>query len=308
MTSTWNRSVWLAIAAAIALSCADAGTGGVVAAPVARGATPRVSTTLVINEIDYDTVGTDVAEFVELFNVSGGGINLDDYSVVFVNGTGGGAAEYLTVDLPDVELASHDYYVLCGDPANVENCDLDMPGSMGVIQNGDPDAIAVYDNGGTTPVLVDTVSYGGDTGAPYTEGTGTSAVDYNSIDGSLVRQPDGDDSDDNDADFTFSTTPTPGESNGGAADDAGSDADTDADSDSDAGSDADADSDTDTDADADADSDTDTDADTDADSDADADTDTDADAGAGGGGDSGCGCAAAGSRTTGTLLGALLVR
>jgi hypothetical protein len=318
MVRASKRRVWSALAVAAALWGSCDGESAVVGATGGPRAAPRSSTTLVINEIDYDTVGTDVAEFVELFNVSGGGINLDDYSVVFINGTGGGATEYLTVDLPNVTLAGHDYYVLCGDAANVDNCDLDMTGSMGVIQNGEPDAIAIFYNGGGSPVLVDTVSYGGNSGAPYTEGTGTTAVDYNSVEGSLVRQPDGDDSDDNDADFSFSTSPTPGASNGGGAADAGSDtdadvdagsdggADADADTDTDADTDADGDTDTDTDTDSDADADADTDSDTDADADGDADADADVDAGSGGSGDSGCGCSAAGALPPRGLLGSLL--
>ena len=38
-----------------------------------------VSTTLVINEVDYDQPSGDTAEFFELKNVSGGPINLDPY-------------------------------------------------------------------------------------------------------------------------------------------------------------------------------------------------------------------------------------
>jgi hypothetical protein len=50
-----------------------------------------VSTSLVINEIDYDQPGTDTAEFLELKNVSGSSIGLDDYSVELVNVNAGGA-------------------------------------------------------------------------------------------------------------------------------------------------------------------------------------------------------------------------
>ena len=38
------------------------------------------STTLVINEVDYDQPGTDTAEFIEIKNVSAAAINLDAYA------------------------------------------------------------------------------------------------------------------------------------------------------------------------------------------------------------------------------------
>ncbi len=60
------------------------------------------STSLVINEVDYDQPGTDAAEFLELKNVSGAPIGLDAYGLAFVNGANG--STYLTVDLPDVVL------------------------------------------------------------------------------------------------------------------------------------------------------------------------------------------------------------
>ena len=47
--------------------------------------TPRAHN-IVINEIDYDQVGTDNAEFVELINVSAGPVNLDNYTLELVNG------------------------------------------------------------------------------------------------------------------------------------------------------------------------------------------------------------------------------
>ena len=45
------------------------------------------STTLVINEVDYDQPSTDSAEFLEIKNVSTGAINLDPYQLRFVNGS-----------------------------------------------------------------------------------------------------------------------------------------------------------------------------------------------------------------------------
>src|SRR5687768_10250172 len=131
------------------------------------------STTLVINEVDYDQPMADTAEFLELKNVSSAAINLDPYSLEFVNGNAGGAAVYRTFELPDVALAAGDHYVVCANPANTPNCDLDVTPETDLIQNGSPDALGL--RLGTT--LVDAVSYEGDTGAPYTEGSGPGTDD-----------------------------------------------------------------------------------------------------------------------------------
>ncbi|MGH2538783.1 MAG: lamin tail domain-containing protein, partial [Candidatus Promineifilaceae bacterium] len=158
-----------------------------------------ISTSLVINEIDYDQDSTDLAEFLEIKNVSAAAINLDTWSVELVNGTGGGAALYQTIDLPNLSLAAGDYYVVCANPATVANCDLDGGVDSNFIQNGSPDAIGLRD--GAT--LVDAVSYEGDTGAPYTEGSGAGLEDNPSLANSgISRCPDGADSDQNNADLT----------------------------------------------------------------------------------------------------------
>src|SRR5262245_26344378 len=95
--------------------------------------TQAVSTTLVINEIDYDQPSTDNAEFIEIKNVSGSSINLDPYDVYFVNGADN--TSYRTINLPDVTLTAGDYYVICGLPANVSNCDLDVSPDTNLMQN-----------------------------------------------------------------------------------------------------------------------------------------------------------------------------
>ncbi|NJL27571.1 MAG: lamin tail domain-containing protein, partial [Thermoanaerobaculia bacterium] len=164
---------------------------------------------LVINEIDYDQVGADAAEWLELKNTSGGVINLDNYTVELVNGNGGGAAVYDTIDLPNVNLAAGDYYVICANAATVPNCDLDDAPNTDFIQNGAPDAIGLRLSG----VLVDAVSYEGSTGAPYTEGTGASAADSNTIAFlGVSRFPDGTDTNNNNADVSLRCI-TPGASN-----------------------------------------------------------------------------------------------
>ena len=167
------------------------------------------SSTLVVNEIDYDQPGTDAAEFLEIKNVSGAPVDLTGHSVELVNGTGGGAAVYQTIALPSTTLAAGDYFVVCANAATVANCDLDVAPDTNLIQNGAPDAVAI--RLGST--VVDTVSYEGDTGAPYTEGSGVGLEDDPSLaDRGISRCADGVDTDQNNADFLFASA-TPGAAN-----------------------------------------------------------------------------------------------
>jgi predicted extracellular nuclease len=163
---------------------------------------------LVINEIDYDQPGTDTAEFVEIRNNGTGPIALGSYVLELINGTGGGATVYATIPLTSETLAAGDYFVVCANAATVTNCDLDVTPDTNLIQNGAPDAVALRD--GAT--LVDTVSYEGDTGAPYTEGSGTGLEDPAAA-GSLSRCPDGADTGQNNLDLQFAPISTPGVAN-----------------------------------------------------------------------------------------------
>ena len=168
---------------------------------------------VVINEIDYDQVGPDNAEFIELKNVSAAAVSLNGYSVELVNGSGGGAVIYTTVSLPNVSLAAGDYFVICG--GTTPNCDLDHPTNTDFVQNGAPDAIGLR-NG---IALVDAVSYEGNTGAPYTEGTGApvAAADSNTLAFlSLSRFSDGVDTNNNANDLSLRCA-SPGTANPVAA-------------------------------------------------------------------------------------------
>jgi hypothetical protein len=189
------------------------------AAPAAQGGQPHgvlSSTTLVVNEIDYDQSGSDTAEFLELKNVSAGTINLDPYEVRLVTGDTG--TVYKTIALPNVDLAAGDYYVVCGNAATVANCDLDVSPNSDLIQNGAPDAVAVADSGG----IVDTVSYEGDSPGGYTEGSGSGLVDSgaNAAEG-ISRYSDGTDTDQNNADLAPHCI-SPGETNLGTSGTCGS--------------------------------------------------------------------------------------
>jgi predicted extracellular nuclease len=176
-----------------------------VLAPGAR----TVSTSLVINEVDYDQPSTDTAEFLELKNVGASTIDLDSYAVELVNGTGGGASVYQTIDLPSVTLPAGDHYVVCANAANTANCDLDVLPDSNLIQNGEPDAIGLRQSG----ALIDALSYEGSSGSPYTEGSGVGLADNGAASAEgLSRCPDGADSDQNSADFLLRES-TPGAPN-----------------------------------------------------------------------------------------------
>jgi predicted extracellular nuclease len=193
----------------VSLIRALAATGAIAALLSLAPGAGAVSGSLVINEVDYDQPSTDTAEFLELRNVSASAISLDAYQVELVNGTGGGAGLYQTIDLPNVTLAAGDYYVVCANAATTANCDLDVSPDTNLIQNGAPDAIGLRESG----TLIDALSYEGDSGSPYTEGSGAGLEDDPSLaDKGLSRCPDGFDTDHNNADFGYRDM-TPGAAN-----------------------------------------------------------------------------------------------
>jgi hypothetical protein len=178
------------------------------AAIIGVGAQPTqaISTSLVINEVDYDQVSVDTAEYLEIKNISAAAIELDPYKLVFVNGADN--LVYRTIELPAFSLAAGDYYVVCGNAANVANCDLDVTPDTDLIQNGSPDAVALQ----LDATIIDTLSYEGSVPG-YTEGTGTTAADSNSTANiSLSRCADGVDTDNNNVDFVLVAS-TPGTTN-----------------------------------------------------------------------------------------------
>ena len=178
---------------------------------------PAAVATLVINEVDYDQPGTDAAEFVEIMNAGTDPVELSGYSLRFINGNAGGSAVYDTIALPVVSLAAGDFFVVCADPSNTPHCDLDDGPDTNFIQNGDPDAVALLQGAN----LVDTLSYGGNTAAPYTEGSGAGLDDPSGAGTDylgLSRLPDGSDSNVNNVDFSLRCI-TPGKPNASASTD-----------------------------------------------------------------------------------------
>ena len=160
-----------------------------------------VQAAIVINEVDYDQPGTDTAEFIELKNTGPVAVNLQNYKVELVNGNLGGAAVYQTITLPSFSLAVGAYYVISGNSSLVPFTNLVVTPATNLIQNGPPDAIGLRD---PISILRDAVSYEGNTGAPYTETSGTLLVDDGSnVYASLSRFPDGADTDNNNLDFSL---------------------------------------------------------------------------------------------------------
>ncbi|MBN2620362.1 hypothetical protein JXB22_04650, partial [candidate division WOR-3 bacterium] len=155
---------------------------------------------LAINEVLYDTPGTDSACFIELYG-SSGGMSLDNYSLVGVNGYDG--SEYVVIDLSGFSLPGDGFFVVAQD-SGVANHDL--MSSTADLQNG-PDNIELRMNN----ITIDALGYGAIDGWVFTgEWLPAPDVDY---DHSLGRYPDGDDTDNNYVDFHDYTTHTPGEPN-----------------------------------------------------------------------------------------------
>jgi hypothetical protein len=182
-----------------------------VALTVIQTPTQAVSTTLVINEVDYDQPGADSAEFIEIKNISGGSINLSGYELVLVNGGGGGASLYATIPLSNRSLGPNDYHVICRNVGNVPNCNQivsNLTVENGASDNGNttPDALAIRKNSTNHDIL----SYEGSVPG-YTESEG-SILREDTIGVSLSRCADGLDTDNNSTDFVVASI-TPGAAN-----------------------------------------------------------------------------------------------
>jgi len=110
--------------------------------------------TILINEVDAVQDGTDAAEFVELY-YPGGSTDLTGLVLVFFNGSD--ILSYEAFDLDGMSTNASGYFVLCGDAANVANCDLDVTKDTNLIQNG-AEAVAL--------IIGDAVNYPNDTAIP----------------------------------------------------------------------------------------------------------------------------------------------
>jgi hypothetical protein len=175
---------------------------------------------LVLNEVDYDQVGADNAELVEIYNAGDTDVALAGVALIFVNGLNG--TEYRRVALEDAgaSLPARGYLVVAMDGVAVAPSALLIRDNT-TTQNGAPDGLLLFDT--ATETVLDALSYEGAinaatiTGAAATpdlvEGTATSAADSDTTDGALARCPDGADTNDADTDWAFLAGVTAGEAN-----------------------------------------------------------------------------------------------
>lgn len=98
---------------------------------------------IIINEVDADTAGSDMLEFVELYDGGSGNTPLDGFVVVFFNGNGD--TSYASFDL-DGQTTNADGYFVLGNAA-VAPAPSIIFGNNG-LQNG-ADAVAIYEGDAT---------------------------------------------------------------------------------------------------------------------------------------------------------------
>jgi large repetitive protein len=175
----------------------------------------------VINEVDYDNVGTDTNEFVEIFNPFTTDIDLTNMAVVFATATNN---EYLRVPLSGT-LTMGQYLVMGTSTVTVGSgvTKINFAAASNNIQNGsgtNSTGVAIINT--STLTVVDSVSFTGAspglvaqitgfTGkTTFAEGAFKLLSDSNSVQQTLVRLPNGQDTNSITADWQTSATPTPG--------------------------------------------------------------------------------------------------
>jgi hypothetical protein len=180
-------------------------------------------TQLVINEVDYDQVGLDVDEFVEIYNPGPDPVLLSGVGLLRVNGVN--SLPYGLTDFTAAgTLAAGQYLVIASNTVVVDPAALVIrfAAAQDNVQNGDPDGLLLGHL--ATCQVIDALSYEGSITAASTapspcgtvnlvEGTPTPAGDSNTVTGSLIRNPNGSDTDDAATDWSFTTTATPGTAN-----------------------------------------------------------------------------------------------
>ena len=178
---------------------------------------PYAPPQLLINEIDYDQDGQDLAEFIELFNPGPAQVDLAGWTLELIDGSSG--ALYMSIDLTAINhrLNAGEYLVVGSAnlipflPMNIFTLPL-----AGSIQNGGatPDGVRILDQASE---LIDSLSYEGM--GELIDGCGEGEGVVNGDDpliapsGSLSRCPHGSDTNQNRVDFQLSSQATPGEIN-----------------------------------------------------------------------------------------------
>ncbi|MBZ4398351.1 lamin tail domain-containing protein [Myxococcus sp. AS-1-15] len=197
---------------------------------------PPEGASLVINEIDYDNVGTDNAEFIEIYNRGNAAADLSDLRLLLVNGDAPATAprrpykEFLLSTVTDASgatvtslpaggylvAASANYFAANPLPGVLRLIIVSASNQQtDIIQNGSGDGVGLLKF--STGEIIDTVFYEpgnqnpvfnietgvGAVDRSFVEGTRTTAADSTSAAGSLQRVPNGGDTNNNDADFAF---------------------------------------------------------------------------------------------------------
>ncbi len=177
----------------------------------------------VINEVDYDQVGTDAASYIELFNGSSSAVNLSEFAVVLINGSNNTEYARYALGAAGSQLAPGQYLILRNSTVTVPSGVLTLDVAGDFIQNGAPDGIALINT--VTQTVIDSLSYEGPiTAALITgfanpvnlvRGTALSAAvaDSNTSNGSLCRIPNGIRTNNDATDWRFCTQSTPGAAN-----------------------------------------------------------------------------------------------
>lgn len=104
---------------------------------------------VVISEVDYDNIGTDTAEYLELYNNGPTSVDISGYLVGLINGNGNVFYNQVFTIPAATTLAPGGYYVIGS--TNVVGANFNFAGTTDQIQNGSPDAVAVY-SGGTIAI------------------------------------------------------------------------------------------------------------------------------------------------------------
>jgi hypothetical protein len=179
---------------------------------------------LVINEVEYDEIGTDSAEFIEIFNPGGAAASLAGLQLVLVNGAN--STVYDTVELSSIGmLPGGKYLVVAGTGVSVPASALKLNPlwTTDRIQNGPPDGVALVDP--VTQVVIDALSYEGPITAvmidgfaqpvSLVEGTAldTATADSNTATRSICRSPNATDTDNAATDWKVCTSVTAGTAN-----------------------------------------------------------------------------------------------
>ena len=178
---------------------------------------------LIINEVDYDNVDLDMAEFIEIYNSGTSTQDLADVQVVLVNGSSN--TTYSVFALASAGALPAGAYMLVGPAsllATVPVLGVDPGVEMNILQNGDPDGLALID--AAKHIVLDALSYDGAIVAAQVTNVGVvslvegtvapmSSGDSTLIQGSMCRLPDGVDTNDASVDWHFCNTPTPGAAN-----------------------------------------------------------------------------------------------